>query len=317
MIFENGMVLLFLLLLGGIIALEYYFYKQRLIQLDRLFKRELAPVMLRYFDPKIYWRKRILFILALFFLILALARPEWGRKEQQLIAPGIDIVFTVDVSKSMLAADLKPNRLEDSKRALGLLSSQLAGNRLALVAFAGSSFIECPLTSDIGAIDLFLDSINPNLIPVPGTDIGGAIRTALQAFGESANSKAIVLITDGEDLNGSARSVADEAAGQKVKIFPVGIGTTVGEIVPGLDKVVVSRLDTALLNDLAAKTGGKAFFVGDGSSSLPQLMGAISALPKSKLTAKLGYQYEDRFQIFVFLSLLCLILEFIWSERKK
>jgi Ca-activated chloride channel family protein len=317
MIFENGIILLLLLLWALLVGVEYYLFRQREKSLANLFQAELEPVMLRHFDRKIYLGKRMLFFVALFFLILALARPEWGKKEQILTAPGIDIVFAVDVSKSMLADDLRPNRLENAKQALGLLASQLTGNRLALVAFAGSSFIECPLTADVGALPIFLESLDPTLIPVPGTDIGGAIRSARLAFGESPNSKALILITDGEELAGSAASEADQAARAGVKIFPVGIGTEVGAIVPDEPKVVVSKLDPKLLNDLAQKTGGKAFFVGDGSSSLPQLMAAVAALPKNKLTAKLGDQYEDRFQIFIFFALVCLMIESSLSERRK
>ncbi|MBU0630324.1 MAG: VWA domain-containing protein [Candidatus Margulisbacteria bacterium] len=320
----------YLWLLPILLALAGYEWRKR-GRANPLFDRELGPLMLRNFDRQKRYLRKVLFYAGLFFLIIALAKPQWGEREQVLTTPGIDMVFAVDVSKSMLATDLKPSRLENARQALRLLTMQLAGNRLGLVAFAGSSFVECPLTGDVGAVQLFLDSLAPGLIPVPGTDLGGAIHTAVQAFDNSPTSKAIILITDGEDLAGGARGAAGEAAGAGIKIFPIGIGTAVGETVPEVDEngrviglkrdkkgeLVVSRLDLDLLNEIAGKTGGKAFFVSSGGSTLPELMAAIATLPKNKITQKLGYQYYDRFQIFLFLAFVCLAVEFILSERKK
>lgn len=328
MIFAAAIYLWLLPLLGAAALYEWLAGRRKTY---RLFGRELEPLMTRHYDRRKQGQKRILFYAGLFFLLVALARPQWGEREQHFTAPGIDLVFAVDVSKSMLAADLKPNRLENAKQALRLLTLQLAGNRLGLVAFAGSSFVECPLTGDLSAVALFLDSLTPSLIPVPGTDLGGAIRSAVRAFDHAPTSKAVILITDGEDLTGGARGAADEAASAGVKLFPVGIGTEVGETVPEIDEngqvvglkrdkkgeLVVSKLDVNLLTEIAEKTGGKAFFVGGRSSTLPELMAAIAALPKSKIAQKLGYQYYDRFQIFLFLAFICLAAEFVMTERKK
>jgi len=264
-------------------------------------------------------------------LIIALARPQWGERALTMTAPASDIIFCVDVSKSMLAADLKPNRLENAKQALRLISLQLAGNRLGLVAFAGSSFIECPLTGDVGAVSLFLDSIRTDLIGSPGTDIGGALRTAIRAFDRAPAGKAIVLITDGEDLSGGARGAADEAAAAGIEIFPVGIGTEVGETVPEIDdegnisgvkkkksgEVVVSKLDAALLHDLAEKTGGREYLVGGQGSTLTGLTAALAGLPKTRVRQKLAYQYYDRFPIFLCLAFVCLAAEALLTGRKK
>ncbi|KAF0133002.1 MAG: uncharacterized protein FD145_1477 [Candidatus Saganbacteria bacterium] len=323
MIFSNPMHLLWIIILAGIIIYDYFTGGKKLF--SPLFEKELYPVMLKNWDEKMFYIKKGLFYSAIFFLIIAMSQPQWGKKDEILSAPGIDIVFAIDVSKSMLAKDLKPNRLENAKSSLNLLLDQLAGNRLALVAFAGTSFIECPLTSDIGAVKLFLSSIRPDLIPVPGTDIGGAIKTSARAFGESKNSKAIILITDGEDLAGNAASV------KGIRIYPIGIGTSLGEPVPEIDEngnevgvkrnekgeVVVSRLDEKLLNEIARNSGGQAFFVGDRGSTLPELMGAIAMLPKQKIKGSFSSEYNDHFQIFIFLSIICLAAEFILTSRRK
>ncbi|HVN67739.1 MAG TPA: VWA domain-containing protein [Candidatus Sulfotelmatobacter sp.] len=314
MILANAKQLLWLVLLVGLI---FYDRRREKRRHDLLFSLELAPVMLRFWDRKMAGAKKILFYLALFFLIIALARPQWGRRNEILPVPGIDIVVAVDVSKSMLTKDLRPSRLENAKASLSLLADQLAGNRLALVAFAGSSYIECPLTPDVGAVKLFIASLDPNLIPVPGTDLGGALHTAVTAFGESANSKAIILLTDGEDLAGGARGAAGAAADKGIKIFPVGIGTALGEQVPEESKIVISKLDVDLLKELAEKTGGRAFFVGEGGSTLPELMGAIASLPKQRIKHDLTYEYTDRFQWFIFLALVCLLSEFSLSARRR
>jgi Ca-activated chloride channel family protein len=321
----------YLWLLPVLIGYAIYEWRQVRAAGRQLFGRALAPLMLRSFDRRKILIKKVLIYLGLFFLIIALARPQWGERALSLAAPASDIVFCVDVSKSMLAADLRPNRLENAKQTLRLIFLQLAGNRLGLVAFAGSSFIECPLTGDIGAVALFLDSINTNLIQTPGTDIGGALHAAVQAFDRSPAGKAIVLITDGEDLSGGARGAADEAEAAGIKIFPIGIGTEIGETVPEVDEegnvngvkkkkngeLVVSRLDVALLHDLAQKTGGQEYLVGGNGSTLIGLMAALSNLPKNRASQKLSYQYYDRFSIFIFLSFICLLADFLMTGRKK
>ena len=282
---------------------------------NHLFGRELKPLMLRLLDERKRLIKKLLFFAGMFFLVIALAQPQWGERGELLSVPGIDIIFAVDVSKSMLAEDLRPNRLENAKGALAMLSDQLAGNRLGLLAFAGSSFLECPLTADIGAVKLFLEAVTPDLIPVPGTDIGGAMRTAVRAFGESKNSKAVILITDGEDLYGGALAAAKEAAGRGVRLYPVGIGTELGAPVPGKPSVV-SRLDARLLTEMARSTGGSAFFVGERGTALPGLMAAIASLPRQSIKQLLAHEYNDHFQIFILLSILCLLAEFVIMERK-
>jgi len=330
-IFQNPVQLFWLLALAMLIVHDRFHQKKRDGLMSHLFGAELAPLMLSRFDPKARTMKRLLFYLALFFLILALAQPQWGKRQETVSASGIDVVIAVDVSKSMNAADLKPTRLMNAKVALDLISGGLAGDRLALVAFAGSSFIECPLTPDVGAVQMFLGDLTTDLIPVGGTDIGSAIRTSILAFGESKASKAIILITDGEDLSGGARGAADEAASRGIRIYPVGIGTAAGNPVPAQDdsgnqtgykkdksgQIVVSRLDEQLLNDIAQKTGGSAFFAGDKGSTLPQLMAAVAALPRSPLSRSSGYEYADRFQWFLFISFICLAFELLISERKK
>jgi len=330
-IIGNPRILWLLILLIGLIAAEYRLWKDKLRILSGLFPGDLENIMLGQWDRKKHLIRLALFWAAIFLLIIAMAAPEWGKKEQASNLSGIDAMIAVDVSKSMLAEDLLPNRLSNAKTSLNLLMDQLAGNRVGLVGFAGSSFINCPLTTDIGAAKMFLDSINTDLIPNGGTDIGGAIEKCVQAFGRSVNSKVIILLTDGEDLGGSALSAADLAAKEGIRIFAIGIGSPAGALVPVYDEngkrsgfkkdekgePVLSRVDTGLLREIAQKTGGQAFLVSENSSGFQNLFAAISALPKHKLSGRLAYQYEERFQIFLFLCITCLAAEMLISERKN
>ena len=330
MIFGNAVYLWLLLLVVGLVALEIFSSRKRQELLNQLFPGDLKSLMLKNWDKNKHIVKIVLFILAIFFLSISLSRPQWGKKTDLSGRRGIDVIIAIDTSKSMLAEDLKPNRLENAKTSLGLLAEELAGNRVGLVAFAGRAFVQCPLTTDIEAIKLFLNSIDTNLIQTPGTNISDAIRTSIRAFGKTKNSKAIILLTDGEQLDGNALSGADEAARDNIRIYAVGIGSLDGATIPVFDnrgnrvgikkdkgEVVISRANPELLNMLAKKTKGRAFMITEGTNGFQKLFAAISSLPKQNLKNQAAYQYKDRFQIFIFLSLLCLVTELMVSERRK
>jgi len=323
-IFGKSIYLWFLLVIIGLIVLEIILWNRKKKLIAVLFPGELTDLMLRNWNKKKHLIKSVLFILAIFFLILALARPQWGQKTEISGRKGIDVMIAIDVSRSMMAADLSPNRLENAKSSLNLIIDELAGNRIGLAAFAGSSFVNCPLTTDVGAVKIFLKSIDMDLIPNPGTDIGGAIETCIKAFGKSTNSKVIILLTDGEELTGSSLAAAEQAQKEGIKIFAVGIGSLEGSPIPaegGFKKdkegnVILTRVNQELLQALSEKTGGRAFLISQDRTGFQKLFAAISALPKQRLKNSMAYQYQDRFQIFVFLSLLCLVVEMLIPERK-
>jgi Ca-activated chloride channel family protein len=323
-IFGEPLNLWLLLMMIVLIVLEILLWNRRQKLISGLFPGELADLMLRKWDKKKHLMKRALFILAILFLVLALSRPQWGQKTEISGRMGIDVMIAIDVSKSMLAQDLSPNRLENAKSSLNLIIDELAGNRIGLTAFAGSSFVNCPLTTDIGAVKIFLKSIDTELIPNPGTDIGDAIQTCVKAFGKSTNSKVIILLTDGEELTGSALDAAELAKKEGIRIFAVGIGSLEGAPIPaegGFKKdkegnIILTRANPELLQALSDKTGGQSFMISRDQAGFQKLFTAISLLPKQKLKQSMAYQYHDRFQIFVFLSLLCLVAEILISERK-
>jgi Ca-activated chloride channel homolog len=325
MIFGESIYLGLLLVVISLIVLEIILWSKKKKMIAGLFPGELTDLMFKNWNKKNHLIRTVLFVMAILFLILAIARPQWGQKTEVAGRKGIDVMIAVDVSKSMLAADLTPTRLENAKNSLNLIIDEMAGNRIGLVAFAGVGFINCPLTTDVGAVKTFLKSIDTDLIPDPGTDIDSAIRECIKAFGKSTNSKVIILLTDGEELTGSAVSAAELAKKEGIQIFAVGIGSPEGAPIPAMggfrkDKdgnVILTRVNQELLKVLSEKTGGRAFLISQDRTGFQKLFAAVALLPKQRLKQSVAYQYQDRFQIFIFFSLLCLIAEMLIPERKS
>lgn len=265
-------------------------------------------------------------------IIITLAQPQWGYHWEDLKRKGIDIIISLDTSKSMLADDIKPNRLAAAKLEIEDLLKVLNGDRIGLVTFAGTSFLQCPLTLDYGAFRLFLDNVDTELIPQPGTDIGGAIRKAVSAFGkESKKHRAIILITDGEDHTGSLENAAQEAKNQGIPIYVIGIGSKEGTPIPIVDaegnksylkdrkgNIVLSKLDDINLKKTALATGGAYIDAGSGSMALDKIYTErIAKLEKQELESTRRKIYENRFQWPLIIALALLVLEGLINERKK
>jgi len=212
--------------------------------------------------------KNLLFIMGLACLFIALARPQYGNRWIEVRRKGIDILIGIDVSKSMLVADIKPNRLGRAKLAIRDFVAKLEGDRVGLLPFAGTAFLMCPLTTDYDAFTASLDTLDVNTIPKGGTDIGVAISEGGKALANEANHKIFVLVTDGEDLSEEAMKAAEAAQEEKMTIYTIGVGTPEGELVPlpggqagqfvkdGQGDFVISKLDEQTLTALAETTGG-------------------------------------------------------------
>lgn len=280
------------------------------------------------------WRRLLkmsLLTLAVAFLVLAIARPQWGAKTEVVQRKGLDIVVAVDVSLSMLAEDIRPNRLARSKQEIQRFVERLEGDRAALVAFAGDAFLQCPLTSDYSAFRIFLDVLEPGLIDAPGTDLSRAMETALQAFppGEGKH-RVMVLLTDGEDHGGRALAVAERAAQAGVVIYTVGIGSPTGVPIPvrtasggrtykrARDGSIVStRLDPELLEAIARKTGGEFYHAQPGRFELLDVLNKINAMEKKTLDSQRLSRFEERYQIPLAIAGLLLVLEMLLSDRRR
>lgn len=274
--------------------------------------------------------KIILILTSILFIIITLAQPQWGYHWEELKRKGIDIIIVLDTSKSMLADDIKPNRLEFAKLQIEDLLKILNGDRIGLVLFAGTSFLQCPLTLDYSAFRLFLDNIDTDIIPQPGTDIGGAIRKALGGFEkESKKHRAIILITDGEDHSGALESATQEAKNQGVPIYVVGIGSREGTPIPIIDEkgnknylkdkngnIVLSKMDDIALKKVALTTGGA--YIDGNSMDLEKIYSErISKIEKKELESTRRKIYENRFQWPLTIAFLLLVIEGIVDERKE
>ncbi|MCF8720482.1 VWA domain-containing protein [Nitrospina gracilis] len=295
--------------------------------------RFASPSLLsRLVSPHVWEKQRkkaTLIVLTTFFFILALAQPRWGYEWEDLKQEGVDIIVAVDVSQSMLATDIPPNRLERAKHEVTDLIDLLEGDRIGLVAFAGSSFLQCPLTLDYNAAKMFLNALGTDLIPTQGTAIGHAIRTAVNAFSQvEKKSKAILLITDGEDHEGDALAAAQYANEQGVKVFVIGIGAEEGAPIPDPERqrgfkrdqkgeIILTRLNEAVLQQVALSTGGSYVrsVLGDMDLNKIYLEDIKQRVEKKELRTTRRKRWQERFQWFVALGLVCLLGERLVREK--
>jgi Ca-activated chloride channel family protein len=276
--------------------------------------------------------KRILLAAAVVMLIVAWAMPRVGRGTRIVKREGADIVIALDVSASMLAEDVQPNRMEAAKAAVRTLISRLRHDRFALVGFAGASFINCPLTLDGGALDMFVDFLTPGSVTDQGTDLGSAVNTSLDALrSSSGRGKAIVLFTDGEDHGDDLEGAVKRAREEGVRIYTLGIGTASGEPIPikdgsgnvtaykrdTADNVVVSRLDRETLKSIARATGGETYVLGLGDREISSLAGSIETIEKGLLEQRSFEDYAELFQIPLVLCLVLLVAEGFLGDRRR
>ncbi len=300
--------------------------------IHRFVSRQTAP---RLLNERVFTLRRItsaLLAASMALLVLALARPQYGVKPVMLKRSGIDVMIAIDTSKSMNARDIAPSRIERARNEIKKLIPALEGNRLGLIAFAGRSFVECPLTLDTSTVRLFLDTINVGSIPVPGTAIGGAIRDAVKAFKVSkAKTKAVILVTDGENLEGEVEEAATLAKENGIAIFPIGIGLKGGAPIPEVDKAgnitryktdkdgntIISRLDTETLHKIAELTGGFLVTFGGEGEDIALLIDHLSKMDKSDITSQEFTEYEERFQWLLAAALLLLLLEYVFVSRRQ
>jgi Ca-activated chloride channel family protein len=282
--------------------------------------------------PRALWLRAGLVVLAAAFLVLAAARPQVGSRVLSIERKGIDLMVALDLSESMRAEDLRPDRLTRAKQGVESLFDRLRGDRVGLVGFAGDAFVQCPLTLDYAAARMFLRLMSPEMIPVPGTDLGAAIRSAVKSFDPKERKyKALVLVTDGEDHGRDLDSAVREAKEQGVRVFAVGIGSEKGEPIPQRSaagevrdykrsrdgEVVMTRLDAATLRKICDDTGGRYFDGNAGGLALDRLYGEISGMEQKEQKGGIAVQYEDRYGYFAAAAFLLLAVESMLAERRR
>ncbi|MBN1823450.1 MAG: VWA domain-containing protein [Endomicrobiales bacterium] len=329
--FEHPYLLLMLFLVPALAAAYFYWFARKRKLMERFADARLLP-KISTLDARLQHLKALLNVSAAFFIITALARPQFGTKIVEVRQSSSDIVIAVDVSKSMLAEDVKPSRLAKAKELLSALINQLGGNRVGIIAFAGTAFWQCPLTHDLSSAKMFLQIMDANLIPLGGTAIGDAIRLASKGLSKSApGSKALVLLTDGEDHESAPEDAARQAAREGIKIYTIGFGSAAGEPIPVKDEqgnfsgykknkkgeVVMSKMDEVLLSRMASETGGRYFRSAGGAFDLMGLFSEIQGLDKKKSSSSSNRQLEDRYQYFLFFGLLSLAAGAFVPETKR
>lgn len=271
-------------------------------------------------------------ITALVLLIVAAARPQWGASEVELEQSGIDLVVALDISRSMLAEDLRPNRLERAKAEIADLVESLDGDRVGLVFFAGGAFPQCPLTVDYAAARLFLSQADPSMISSQGTDLAAALRTALELFpAEGGRSKIILAVTDGEDFGEGLDEALEQLRSAGAVLYAVGIGTAEGAPIPDLDdagvrrgfvrdgdgQVVITRLQEGPLLELARATEGMYARTGSSGLDTERLRAELRAIEGSALRTQRVVSYQDRFAHPLIAALVLLFLELWTVDRRK
>jgi len=276
--------------------------------------------------------KGILTLCALGLAVLALARPQFGSRVETVRSVGQDIVVAVDLSRSMLAEDVSPSRLERARLSILRLMDALDGDRIGLVAFAGDAFVQSPLTTDYAAAGMFLNAMDPDMMPVQGTDLGAALRVSLDALEEGArDTRVVVIVTDGEDHEDDFADELERAASMGVRVHVVGIGSTEGVPIPLYDAqgrregflrdedgaVVTTRLAEETLRRVAESTGARYVTAGVGGAGFDDLVDELAGARGEALEERQVTRFEEQFQIFVGMALALLLVEWLWPERRR
>lgn len=275
--------------------------------------------------------KFLLLSIALFFLIIGIADPQIGSKLEEVKRKGIELVIALDVSNSMMAEDIQPNRLERAKQAISKLVDNLHNDKIGLLVFAGDAYVQLPITTDYASAKMFLNAINTQVVPIQGTAIGKAIELGTKSFTPEADkNKAIIIITDGENHEDDAVGIASDAVNKGITVHTIGMGLPQGAPIPVIGKygqrdfktdksgqVVVSKLDETMLQQIAAAGNGIYIRANNTSVGLNTLFDELNKMEKKEFETDIYSDYEDRFQYFIGLSLLFLLMEFILLERKN
>jgi Ca-activated chloride channel family protein len=329
--FGNMKYGLYVALIVGILLILYGIYLLwRWRILSRLFTPEQKLVMLRG-RSAVRVVKDALIIVSLIIAGIILLRPQWGERIREVNREGVDVLIALDVSRSMSAQDVSPSRLKRARDTVKLIAECLQGDRIGLILFAGDAFLQCPLTDDIGAFMMFLDSIGHDSVRVQGTDIGRALETARRVFAKRRmTSRVLVVITDGEDHEGKAITAARQFSDLDVKIYTVGIGRNRGEPIPLQDSssgteylrdmsghLVRTQKESGLLREIARETGGFYVDITGNLSGVYRILADLSTLTKNEYGTRVVRERKEQYQIFALLLIIILTGEILLAERRE
>ena len=317
---------LLLLLLVPLLFVAYALYlRARRKRIARLGNPELITQLMPDASTGKGWLKVSLLAAAWFFFVLGLARPQLGARLKEHESQGVEVMIALDVSNSMLAEDYSPNRLERSKLAISRLVDKLQGDRIGLVVFAGEAFVQLPITADYVSAKIFLKSINTESVPIQGTALAEALMTSARSFStQSERSRAIILITDGEDHEGEAIEAARAIAEQGIRIYCIGVGSPQGKPIPkngsllkdANGDIVVTRLDEEILQEIAGAADGKYVRAGAAEFGLNPIIDDLRKLDKEQFSSIVFEDFDEQYMYFFAIALFFLILELLVPETK-
>lgn len=328
--FEN-IHILYLLLINILIVIFFLFTRyidkrnlKKFCDANLLpFLNEKSSIFKKYF-------KLILILFAFSSMVVGLANPQLGTKLIEAKREGIDIVIALDISNSMLAEDVKPNRLERAKQVISKIIDNAKGDRIGLIVFAGYSYPQLPLTTDYSAIKMILNAVNPSIIPTQGTDIASAIELAIKSYNVNAEKeKVLIIITDGEYHEQDPIDITKEAVKNNFRIYTIGFGSLEGAPIPivqgqGISgfmknaegEFILTKLDAETLEKIASYGNGKFFYASSGDINVEKLMNEFSSIQKEEFSSKIYSDFENQFQYLFILAFVLLLLETILSENK-
>jgi Ca-activated chloride channel family protein len=329
--FAHPQYLNLLYLLPVLIALFWYLGRNRKKLLQIFADKELHKTLFPTDSNLKRWSKFVIILLALTCLVFAAANPQVGTKMQEVKQTGIDVFILLDVSNSMMAEDIKPNRLEKAKYQISNLVNKLRGDRIGLIIFAGQAYVQIPLTTDYAAANLFLSAVDVNSVPSQGTAIASALNLATASFDTLSTQKVIIAITDGEDHEGDVQKAVENAVSRDIKIYTIGLGSEGGVPIPvynnrsqlvGFKKdrdgnTVLTKLDEESLKRISIDGNGRYFRGTNYEDHLDKIYTELSELEQTEFGVKKVTDYEDRFYFFLIPALILLVLEFFISEKKS
>ena len=323
--FAQSQYLLLLILVPFFFVFQFLVLKIRERRVKKFGDEDLVSRLMPSYSEGKTWIRLVLFTIGFIFFVIGLSRPQIGAKLKEHETKGAEIMIVLDVSNSMLAEDYSPNRLERAKLAISRLVDKLRDERIGLIVFAGNSFVQLPITTDYVSAKMFLNAISTESVPVQGTAMGEAISTAVKSFSaQSEKSRAVIVITDGENHEDDPVDAAIQAAELGVRIFTIGVGSPEGKPIPFegellKDKngeIVVTRLDEDILKDVADAGNGLYVRAGTSEFGLNPVINEIKKMEDEKYSSIVFEEYDEQFMYFFGIALIFFVLEMLVGDRK-
>ena len=324
-LFAQYKFLLLLLLVPVILIAHGVKMRMRRKRIERFGDAALVEELMPSWSVAKGWLRTVLYSLAFFLFVIGLARPQIGAKLSEHEAKGAEIMICLDVSNSMLAEDYSPNRLERAKLAISRIVDRLQEDRIGLIVFAGSSFVQLPITTDYVSAKMFLNSIDTGSVPVQGTAIGDAVLTAARSFSEqSEKSRAIIVITDGENHEDDPVDAVRQVAEMGIKVYTIGVGSLRGQPIPKDGQlmkdregnIVVSRLDEGTLQQMAEAGNGAYVHAGNEEFGLNPIIEDIRKMEAEKFNSVVFEEYDEQYMYFFAAALALFVIEMLIGERR-